>query len=247
MKKQRLLSHIRKIVDEYNLIEDGDKIAVGISAGKDSMTLVYALNELRKFYPKKFDIIGVTVSLGFDNFDLTPVKSFCCQNEIEYVVVDTNIREIVFDIRKEKNPCSLCAKMRKGAIVDEAIRLGCNKLAYGHNKDDIIETLFMSMFYEGRIGTFTPKTYLEGKNIYSIKPMISVPERDVIGFVNKYNIPVIKSPCTVDGDTKREETKNFVKEQRKNYDKFDEKIYNAIINSNIDGFRNGNVPNESDI
>ncbi len=236
MEKQKLLSHLRKTIQEFDLIQDGDKIAVGISAGKDSMTLVYGLNELRKFYDKKFEIIGITVSLGFENFDLSPIKNFCKDNEIEYVVVDTNIREIVFDIRQEKNPCALCAKMRKGAIVDKALELGCNKLAYGHNRDDIIETLFMSMFYEGRLSTFSPSTYLDGKDIYSIKPMISVPEKDVIGFVNKYNIPVIKSPCIVDGNTKREETKNFVKNQRKTYDKFDEKIFKAIKNSNLDGF-----------
>ncbi len=236
MKTKLLLSHLRKTIEKYNLIEENDKIAVGISAGKDSMTLLYGLNELKKFYNKKFDIVGITINLGFENFDLSPIKNFCKDLNIEYIVVDTNIKEIVFDIRKEKNPCSLCAKMRKGAIVDKAIELGCNKLAYGHNKDDVIETLFMSMFYQGSLNTFSPSTYLDGKNITSIKPMITVPEKDVIGFVNKYNIPVLKSPCTVDGSTKREETKKFVKAQRLVYEKFDEKIFNAIVNSNLDGY-----------
>ncbi len=236
MKKQKLLSLVRKCVDDYNLIEEGDKIAVGISGGKDSLTLLVALKELQRFYPKKFELEALTVSLGLPNFDLSGVQKLCDDIGVNYTVIDTQIGEIIFDIRKEKNPCSLCSKMRKGAIVDTAKKLGCNKLAYGHNKDDIIQTLFMSMFYEGRLHTFTPSTYLDGQDIHSIKPLIYVPEMDVIGFVNKYDIPVVKSPCTVDGYTKREEMKNFVIEQRKKYDKFDEKIFNAIANAGFPEF-----------
>lgn len=231
MKLQKLLSLVRRCVDDYDLIQDGDKIAVGISGGKDSLTLLIALKELQRFYPKKFELEAITVSLGLENFDLSVVQKLCDEIGVNYTVIDTKIGEIIFDIRKEKNPCSLCSKMRKGAIVDTAKNLGCNKLAYGHNKDDIIQTFFMSMFYEGRLHTFTPSTYLEKQQITSIKPLIYVPEKDVVGFVNKYDIPIVKSPCTVDGYTKREEMKNFVKEQRKKYDKFDEKIFNAIKNA----------------
>ncbi len=233
MKLQKLLSLVRKCVDDYDLIEENDKIAVGISGGKDSLTLLVALKELQRFYPKKFDLVAITVSLGLPNFDLSGVQKLCDEIDVPYHIIDTQIGEIIFDVRKEKNPCSLCSKMRKGAIVDTAKSLGCNKLAYGHNKDDVIQTLFMSMFYEGRIHTFTPSTYLDKQEITSIKPLLYVPERDVVGFVNKHNIPVVKSPCTVDGYTKREEMKNFVKEQRKKYNKFDEKIFNAIVNADF--------------
>ncbi len=233
MKLQKLLTLVRKCVDDYNLIEENDKIAVGISGGKDSLTLLVALKELQRFYPKKFDLVAVTVSLGLPNFDLSGVQKLCDDIDVPYHIIDTKIGEIVFDIRQEKNPCSLCSKMRKGAIVETAKSLGCNKLAYGHNKDDVIQTLFMSLFYEGRLHTFTPSTYLDKQQITSIKPLLYVPEKDVVGFVNKYDIPVVKSPCTVDGYTKREEMKNFVKSQRKIYDKFDEKIFNAIRNKDF--------------
>ncbi len=236
MKLQKMLTLVRKCVDDYNLIEDGDKIAVGISGGKDSVSLLIALKELQRFYPKKFEICAITVSLGLPNFDLTEIKDLCKKIDVEYEIVETQIGEIVFDVRQEKNPCSLCSKMRKGAIVDAAKKMGCNKLAYGHNRDDVIQTLFMSMFYAGKLHTFTPSTYLDGQDIYSIKPLIYVPEKDVIGFVNKYDVPVVKSPCTVDGYTKREEMKNFVKEQRQKYDKFDEKIFNAIVGANFPEF-----------
>ncbi len=236
MKLQKMLTLVRKCVDDYNLIEDGDKIAVGISGGKDSISLLVALKELSRFYPKKFEICAITISLGLPDFDLSKVQKLCKEIDVEYKIVDTQIGEIIFDVRKEKNPCSLCSKMRKGAIVDAAKSMGCNKLAYGHNRDDVIQTLFMSMFYAGKIHTFTPSTYLDGKDIHSIKPLIYVPEKDVVGFVNKYNLPVVKSPCTVDGYTKREEMKNFVKEQRKKYDKFDEKIFNAIVGAGFPEF-----------
>ena len=161
MKLQKLLSYTRKAVDEYQLFEEGDKIAVGISGGKDSLTLLYALHGLQRFYPKHFEIIAVTVHLGFEEMDLEPVRQLCRELNVPYHVVPSNIYQIVFEERKEENPCSLCAKMRKGALNQAVKALGCNKVAYAHHKDDIVETMLLSLIFEGRFYSFSPKTYLD--------------------------------------------------------------------------------------
>ena len=203
MKLQQLLSYTRKAVDEYAMIEDGDHIAVGISGGKDSLTLLYALNGLRRFYPKHFELSAVTVDLGYENFDLTPIQSLCAEMDVPYQIIDSEIAKILFDIRKEENPCSLCAKMRKGALNTAVKEMGCNKVAYAHHKDDIIETLFLSLLFEGRFYSFSPRTYLDRMDLTVIRPMMFVEEVDVIGFSNRYQIPVVKNPCPVDGHTTR--------------------------------------------
>ena len=161
MQLQRLLSFSRKAVDEYAMIQEGDHIAVGISGGKDSLTLLYALHGLKRFYPQKFELSAVTVDLGFDNFDLTPVKDLCREMDVPYRIVKSDIYHILFDIRKESNPCSLCAKMRKGALNQAVKEMGCNKVAYAHHKDDIVETMLLSMIFEGRFYSFSPKTWLD--------------------------------------------------------------------------------------
>lgn len=236
MKLQKLLSYIRRAVDDYKMIEEGDRIAVGISGGKDSLSLLVALKALQRFYPNKFELEAISVSLGFEGMDFSPVQELCDKIGVRYTIVETDIAEIIFDARKEKNPCALCAKMRKGALNDMVEKLGCNKIALGHNRDDIIETLFMSMFYEGRIHTFCPVTYLDRKKIKSIRPMIYVPEKDVKSFVKTENITVVKNKCPADGNTKREDTKLFVKEMLKKYDHFEEKIFGAIKRSSISGW-----------
>ena len=185
MKMQRLLSYVRRAVQDYDMIQDGDRIAVGISGGKDSLTLLMALKGLQRFYPKKFEIEAITVSLGFEGMDFSPIQKFCDELGVHYSIVDTQIGEIIFDARKEKNPCALCSKMRKGALNNKVEELGCNKIALGHNRDDVIETFFMSLFYEGRIHCFSPYTFLSKKKIASIRPLIYVPEKDVIGFATK--------------------------------------------------------------
>ena len=161
MKLQQLLSITRKAVDEYQLIDEGDQIAVGISGGKDSLTLLYALHGLKRFYPKHFDIQAVSVNLGFPGFDLSPIKDLCKELQVPYTIVDTQIGEIIFEERKEENPCSLCAKMRKGALNQAVKELGLNKVAYAHHRDDIVETMLLSLIYEGRFHSFSPKTYLD--------------------------------------------------------------------------------------
>ena len=166
MKHQILLSYVRRAVDDYKMIEENDKIAIGLSGGKDSISLLLALSDLRKFYPKKFDICAITVSLGFDGSDFTPMEELCKKIDVDYHVIDTQIGEIIFDARKESNPCSLCAKMRKGALNNKADELGCNKIALGHNRDDIIETFMMSLIFEARISTFQPVSFLEKKKLF---------------------------------------------------------------------------------
>lgn len=236
MKLQRLLSYTRKAVDDYNMISDGDKIAIGISGGKDSLTLLYALNGLKRFYPKNFEIEAISISVGFEGMDLTPVAKLCEELNIHYTIVNTEIKQIVFDERKETNPCSLCAKMRKGAFNDKALELGCNKIAYAHHKDDVVETMLMSLIFEGRIHTFSPVTYLDKTELTLIRPLLYVNEADVVGFKNMYNLPICKNPCPADGNTKREYTKNLLARLNQENPGVKERIFTAIVNGSFAGW-----------
>ena len=237
MKLQRLLSYVRSCADDYKMINDGDRIAVGISGGKDSLSLLIALKAMQRFYPQKYEVEAITVDLGFPNSDFSCVQELCDEIGVRYTRLRTDIATIIFDARKEQNPCSLCARMRKGALHDEAVRLGCNKIALGHNKDDVIETFFMSLFYNGSMHCFAPVSYLDRKDLTSIRPLIYVPEKEIVSFVKNEKIRIVKSPCPVDGYTKREELKNFVKEHRKLYGSFDEKIFGAIRRSEMKGWK----------
>lgn len=236
MKLQKLLSYVRRAVDDYAMIEDKDKIAVGLSGGKDSIALLIALKSLQRFYTKKFELEAITISLGFENMNFNPMIELCKNLDVNYTIEHTDIGTIIFDERKEKNPCSLCSKMRKGALNEVAEKLGCNKIALGHNKDDVIQTFFLSLFYEGRINTFAPITYLDRKKLYSIRPLMYLREKDIKSFINKSNIEIIKNPCPANGNTKREDMKNFIYEMEKNYSNFDEKIFGAIQRSKISGW-----------
>lgn len=236
MKLQQVLSLVRRAIDDYNMIDNNDKIAVGISGGKDSLTLLYALNSLKKFYPKKFEICAITIDLGFDNLNLEGIKKICEDFEIEYTIVKTDIANIVFKERKETNPCALCAKMRKGALNDAIKALGCNKVAYAHHKDDVVETMMMSLIYEGRFHTFSPVTYLDRTQVTVIRPLIYMSEADVIGFVNKNAVPVVKSPCPADGYTKREYVKNLLREINKETPGVKNRMFTAITTGNLKGW-----------
>ena len=236
MQLQRLLSFARKAVDEYTMIQEGDHIAVGISGGKDSLTLLCALHGLKRFYPQKFELSAVTVDLGFDDFDLTPIKDLCHDMEIPYQIVKSDIYHILFDIRKESNPCSLCAKMRKGALNQAVKEMGCNKVAYAHHKDDIVETMLLSMIFEGRFYSFSPKTWLDRMDLTVIRPLMFVEEMDVIGFKNKYNLPVVKSKCPVDGYTKRQYAKELLRQINKDHPGAKERMFHAILNGDIKGW-----------
>lgn len=236
MELQRLLSYTRKAVDEYTMIQEGDHIAVGISGGKDSLTLLYALHGLKRFYPKKFELSAITVNLGFPDFDLSPIHDLCTRLQVPYRVVDSDIYHILFDVRKESSPCSLCAKMRKGALNQVAKEIGCNKVAYAHHMDDIIETMLLSLIFEGRFHSFSPKTYLDRIDLTVIRPIMFVNEADVIGFQNKYQLPVVKSKCPVDGYTKRQYAKELVQKLNQDHPGAKERIFGAILNGNIKGW-----------
>ena len=233
MKLQQVMSLTRKAIDDYHMIDAGDKIAVGISGGKDSLTLLHALNGLKRFYPNSFDIVAITVDLGFKNIDFDRIKAMTSEMGIEYHIVSTDISQIIFEDRKESNPCSLCAKMRKGALNQLAKELGCNKIAYAHHKDDIVETMLMSFIYEGRIHTFSPVTYLDRMDLTVIRPMMYMNEADVIGFVNKMELPVLKSACPVDGYTKREYVKDLIKSIQTETPGVKDRMFSAIQSSII--------------
>ena len=236
MKLQQVLSLTRKAVDDYHMIEPGDRIAVGISGGKDSLTLLYAMQGLRRFYPAPFTLSAVTVALGFGNLDLSGIEELCRELDVEYHIVRTDIGKIIFEDRQEANPCSLCAKMRKGALNDAMKEAGCNKVAYAHHKDDVVETMMMSLIYEGRFHTFRPVTYLDRTEITVIRPMIYMNESDVVGFVRRQNVPVVKSPCPADGHTKRETVKNLVQQINLEAPGVKERMFTAILGGNIDGW-----------
>ena len=236
MQLQQVLSHVRKAVDDYHMIEDGDRIAVGISGGKDSLTLLHALHGLKRFYPKHFEIHAVTVDLGFDNLNLDAIRSLCEELQVPYTIVKTDIGKIIFEDRKEANPCSLCAKMRKGALNTAIKEAGCNKVAYAHHKDDVVETMLLSLIYEGRFHTFSPVTYLDRMELTVIRPLIYMNEADVIGFVNKYHVPVVKSPCPSDGHTKREYAGNLLKQLAHENPGVKERMFTAIRTSHINGW-----------
>lgn len=236
MKVQQLYSFARRAIDDYQMIADGDKIAVGISGGKDSLALLYALAGLRRFYPNHFELVAISVDLGYEGFDLSKIQALCDELQVEYHIVKTDIGNIVMEERKESSPCSLCAKMRKGALNDKAKELGCNKVAYGHHMDDIIETMFLSLIYEGRFHSFSPVTYLDRMELTVIRPLMYLSEADVIGFQNKYELPVAKSPCPVDGYTRREYAKNLVRQIQQENPGAKKRMFTAIVNGNIEGW-----------
>ncbi len=233
---QRMLSYIRKAIDDYSMIEDGNKIAVGLSGGKDSITLLMGLKALQRFYDKKFDLIAISVNPGFDFFNSEFLQATCKRIGVQYVEEKTHIKEIVFDIRKEKNPCSLCANLRRGILNSVAIREGCNKIALGHNEDDVLETFFLNLLYGGSIGTFAPKSYMDRSGITLIRPLIYAPEKSIKTFVKKNNIELMPKCCPMDGVSKREDMKNLIHELQKDIPMVKTNIYGAIKRSNIKGW-----------
>lgn len=242
MKLQQVMSYVRRALDDYNMIQEGDRIAVGISGGKDSLTLLYALHGLKRFYPKTFEIHAVTVDLGFQNLNLEKIKQLCEELEVPYTIVKTDIADIIFHQREEENPCSLCAKMRKGALNQAIKEAGCNKVAYAHHKDDVVETMLMSLIFEGRFHTFSPVTYLDRMDLTVIRPLMYMNEADVIGFVNKHNVPVVKSPCPADGHTKREYVKQLLRQLNLENPGVKERMFTAIVNGNMKGWsQNGSI------
>lgn len=228
MTTQKMLSVLRKGITKYNLIKDGDKIAVGVSGGKDSVTLLKLLAEYKRFSPERFDLIAISVDLNFtDNpTDFAPISQLCEQLNVPYFIEKTEIGQIVFDIRKESNPCALCSKMRKGALNNLAKEKGCNKIALGHHADDLIDTLMLSLFYEGRLSTFAPKSYLDKMDLTLIRPMIMIKEMDVIAYSK--TLPIVKSCCPANKFTKREYVKDVLKDIGKDIPSVRDMIFTAL-------------------
>lgn len=237
MKLQKLYSYTRKAIDDFQMIKEKDSIAVGISGGKDSLTLLYALAGLRKFYPIHYSLTAVTVDLGYPDFDLTAIKELCRELDVPYHIIPTEIGAIIKEQNIKNSPCSLCAKLRKGALNQAVVELGCNKVAYAHHKDDIIETMLLSLMFEGRFYAFPPVTHLDRSNLDVIRPLMYVPEVDIIGFKNHYNLPVVKNPCTFDGKTQRQYAKDLLQQLNKEHPGVKNRLFTAIINGNIPDWR----------
>lgn len=234
---QRLMSLMRSAMEKYHMIEEGDRIAVCVSGGKDSVALLYALSQMRRFYPIPFSIEALTLEMGFpDSPDFSPIAALCEKLEVPYTLKPTKIGQIVFDVRQEENPCSLCARMRRGALHDAAKALGCNKIALGHHLDDAAETFYMNLLLGGRIGCFSPVSYLSNKQLYMIRPMALAFERDVSRAAARLSLPVVKNSCPADGNTKRQEIKQLVRTLEKDYDRLRIKTIGALQRAGIDGW-----------
>ncbi len=240
---QRLCGLTRKAIVQYSMLSDGDRVCVGVSGGKDSVALVLALSHLRKYIGIDFSIVATTLDPRFFNkdTDYSSLEKLFSENDIEYVIKRTEIGPIIFDERKESNPCSLCARMRRGALHDIAKELGCNKIALGHHLDDAIETFYMNLWNEGRIGTFSPVTYLSRKDVTMIRPFVLACESDVIRAVNELKLPIVKSVCPMDGVSNRQNMKNFVIEKCKNDPSFRAKSLNAFQKKDLDGWGIKNI------
>ena len=235
---QKLLSYMRSACQQYEMIKDGDRIAVGVSGGKDSIALLAAMANLRKFYPEKFELIAITLDprFGGEDGDYSEIEKLCEELGVEYIVKRTQLAEVIFDIRKESNPCSLCARMRRGALHDAAIASGCNKIALGHHLDDVAETFKMNLFNGGTLDCFMPVTYLSRKDLYMIRPMIFARESDCARVVRKANLPIVKSKCPADGTTERQEVKEFLDSLEKKYGSVRHKILGAMQRKEINGY-----------
>ncbi|HUM82538.1 MAG TPA: ATP-binding protein [Lachnospiraceae bacterium] len=231
MKPEELQGRVRRAVDEFHMIDENDSVAVGLSGGKDSIALLTALSGLSHYYPKHFTVRAVTVDLGLGNIDLQADGEYCEKLGVPYTVIKSDIGRIVFDERKENNPCSLCAKMRKGALNRAMLDAGCNKIAYAHHKDDIVETFLLSLIYEGRLHVFSPVTYLDRSGLTVIRPLMYLSEQEIINFVNEYRLPVLKSPCPANGHTKREYAKNLLKKLETEAPGTKERMFTALLGS----------------
>ena len=225
---QKILSNFRKAIEEYKMIDEGDKIGICLSGGKDSITMLYAFKALQRFYPKHFDIVAISINPGFEFFDTQFLQKICDDLNIPLFIDDSHAKEIVFDIRKEKNPCSLCANLRRGIINSIAIKEGCNKIALGHNQDDVLETFLLNLLYTGSISTFAPKSYMDRTKITLIRPLIYTPEKDIKRFIKKNDISVMPKVCPMDGKSKREDMKQLIYTLSKNIPMVRANLFGAI-------------------
>ena len=230
---------VRRAVDDYGMINEGDRVAVGVSGGKDSMLLLAALRQLQSYYPKRFELGAITIELGFERMDFTPVKRFCEERGIEYTCVKTDIKEVVFDVRQEDNPCSLCAKMRRGALNSTLRERGMNKLALGHHFDDAVETFMMSLLFEGRLSCFQPVTYLDRSGVTQIRPLIYAGEQRIANLAAALELPIVENPCPQDKTSKRYEIKQLLKSMCGEYPDMKTKVFGAMQRLPLPGWAPG--------
>ncbi len=236
---QQILSPLRKAIEEYNMIEEGDKIAVCLSGGKDSITLLYGLKALQRFYPKHFDLIAISINPGFDFFNENLLKDICKKIDIPLFIENNHAKEIVFDIRKEKNPCSLCANLRRGIINSIAIKEHCNKIALGHNQDDVLETFLLNLLYTGTINTFSPISFMDRTKITLIRPLVFTSEKDIKKYIKRNNIAIMNKVCPMDGKSKREDMKLQIISWQKNIPMIRANLFGAILR-NLDDWKSHN-------
>ena len=225
---QRLCGLMRKAVQQYEMLAPGDRVLVGVSGGKDSLALLVALTQLSRFYPEKFEVVAITLEMGYDEMDFSPVQALCDRLGVEYIRVPTQIGPIIFDIRHEENPCALCAKMRRGALNQALLEQGFSKVALGHHYDDAVETFLMSLLFEGRIGCFEPVTYLDRTGVTQIRPMLYLTEGMVRTFAAEHDLPVVHNPCPADKHTKRQEIKELVAVLSKTYPDLKTRVFGAM-------------------
>lgn len=225
---RRVLGYVRKAAEEYKMINEGDNIAVGISGGKDSLVLLYALHLYRYFSPVKYNITAITISMGFNEQSFSLIKKFIKSLNIDYIIKETQLAKIIFEERCEKNPCSLCSKMRKGILNDIALEHGCTKVALGHHRDDLIETFFLSLFYESRFHAFTPVHFLDRKEVTLIRPLVYCPEKEIINAAQENQIPVISNPCPANGITKRDTVGKMITEIEKSVPEIRDRLLTAM-------------------
>lgn len=225
---QKLMGLIRRCIEDYDMIQPGDKVAVGVSGGKDSLALLRLLATLREYYPKPFSVEGITIDLGFPGMDYSPVAAYCKRLDVPYTVVPTQIKTVVFDVRREKNPCSMCARMRRGALSVAIRQRGIHKLALGHHRDDAVETFLMSLIYEGRISCFQPVTDLDRTGVTQIRPMLYIPEKTLLHFAVRENLPVVKNECPADKTSKRHEVKDLIYALGERYPALKDNVFGAM-------------------
>ena len=228
---------VRRAVDDYDMIQAGDKVAVGVSGGKDSLLLLLALHHLQGYYPRHFDLEAITIELGFEGMDFTPVAELCRELDIPYTCLKTDIKEVVFDVRKEDNPCSLCAKMRRGALNDAIRQRGISKLALGHHFDDAVETFMLSLLFEGRISCFRPVTYLDRSGVTQIRPLIYAGEQKIANLAQSLDLPVVENPCPQDKGSKRYEVKQLLKALGQDYPDMRSKVFGAMQRLPLPGWQ----------
>jgi tRNA 2-thiocytidine biosynthesis protein TtcA len=236
MDLNRFTGYVRRCADDYEMLSPGDRVAVGVSGGKDSVALLAALAYLRRYHPSRFELEAITVDMGLPDMDFAPVAALCRELEVPYTIIKTDIREVVFDIRKEENPCSLCSKMRRGALNDAIKARGCNKLALGHHFDDAVETFLMSLVFEGRLSCFKPKTYMSRADVTQIRPMLYLGEGTVRNLVDSLGLPVVPTTCPEDKESKRAEVKALIATLSEQYPDLRDKVFGAMQRLPLEGW-----------